>query len=236
MVTGDNAADDVPGRREPSSPVCATSYSHGMPIRPPTHRARGLARREALLRAAFTVLTENGIEGATHRRIAEAAGVPLSTTSYFFSSLDDLLADAITLGFADVMAHTNAAIHAMRRAARRPSELAEQITDFVLQIPARGHHRPVRGVPCRRTQAGTGAAIAIVLASYETAISTALRLFDIDPAPHRVRLVLAMLDGFAIQRIAHPRPDDREILRAAVHELLVSFADTPRRPEPRPPS
>ena len=194
-----------------------------MPIRPPTHRARGLARREALLRAAFTVVTEKGVEGATHRRIAEAAGVPLSTTSYFFGSLDELLAEAITLAFADVMANTNAAIHAMGQANPSTAELVEQITDFVLQSPRAGIIAQFEAYLAVERRPELAAAIANVLASYEHAIGTALRLFDIDPAPHRVRLVLATVDGFALQRIAHPRPDDRETLRAALHELLLSF-------------
>lgn len=194
-----------------------------MPIRPPTHRARGLARREALLRAAFTVLTESGIEGATHRRIAEAAGVPLSTTSYFFSSLDELLAEAITLAFSDVIANTNAAIIAMHRSSRSTEELVEQITDLAVRAPRSGIIAQFEAYLAVERRPELGPAIANVLDSYENAISTAMRLFGVDPAPYRVRLVLAALDGFAIQRIAHPREDDREMLRAAVHELLVSF-------------
>jgi DNA-binding transcriptional regulator YbjK len=194
-----------------------------MPIRPPTHRARGLARREALLRAAFTVVTDNGFEGATHRRIAEAAGVPLSTTSYFFSSLDELLAEAITLAFADVMADTNAAILAMHQSSPSTEQLVEQITDFVLQSPRTGIIAQFEAYLAVERRPELSVAVANVLASYENAISTALRLFDIDPAPHRVRLVLATLDGFALHRIAHPRADERDLLRAALHELLISF-------------
>jgi DNA-binding transcriptional regulator YbjK len=194
-----------------------------MPIRPPTHRARGLARRDTLLRAACTVLTEEGIEGATHRRIAEVAGMPLSTTSYFFSSLDELLAEAITLAFAEFIANTNAAILAMHQRNPSTEQLVEQITDFVLQSPRADIIAQFEAYLAVERRPELRAAIANVLESYENAISTALRLFAIDPAPHRVRLVLAMLDGFAIQRIAHPRPDDREILRAALHELLIGF-------------
>ena len=197
-----------------------------MPIRPPTHRARGLARRELLLRAAFTVVTENGIEGATHRRIAEAAGVPLSTTSYFFSSLDELLAEAITLAFAEVIENTNAAILAMHNGSPSTGQLVELITEFVLQSPRAGIVAQFEAYLAVERRPELRAAIAGVLDSYEHAIATGLGLFDIDPAPHRVRLLLAMLDGFAIQRIAHPRPDDRDILRAALHELLTAFRAT----------
>lgn len=194
-----------------------------MPIRPPTHRARGLARREALLRAAFAVVTENGIEGATHRSIAEAAGVPLSTTSYFFSSLDELLAEAITLAFAEVIENTNAAILAMGQANPTTGELVELITEFVLQSPRASVIAQFETYLAVQRRPELRGAIANVLDSYENAISTGLRLFGIDPAAHRVRLILAALDGFALARIAHPRPDDRDTLRAALHELLTAF-------------
>jgi DNA-binding transcriptional regulator YbjK len=194
-----------------------------MPIRPPTHRARGLARRDALLRAARTVLTEQGLEGATHRRIAEAAGMPLSTTSYFFSSLDELLAEAIAMAFAEFIDTTNAAIAAMHQSSPSTGELVEQITDFVLRSPRADIIAQFEAYLAVERRPELRGAIATVLESYENLISAALRLFDIDPTPHRIRLVLAMLDGFAIQRIAHPRPDDREILRAALHELLIGF-------------
>jgi DNA-binding transcriptional regulator YbjK len=48
-----------------------------------------------LLDAAVAVVAERGVGGATHRAIAARAGVPLSTTSYFFASLDELIVAAL---------------------------------------------------------------------------------------------------------------------------------------------
>lgn len=194
-----------------------------MPIRPPTHRARGLARRETLLRAAFDVVTEHGIEGATHRRIAQAAGMPLSTTSYFFGSLDELLAEAITLGFAEHTAETHATILAIHRDCSSTEQLAEEITGFLLRSPYASIVAQFETYLSVHRRPELRAAIASVIESYQDAIATGLRLFDIDPAPHRVRLLLAMFDGFALHRVAHPRADDRDMLRAALGELLSGF-------------
>ena len=194
-----------------------------MPIRPPTHRARGLARREALLRAAFDVVLEHGIEGATHRRLAQAADMPLSTTSYFFGSVDELLAEAITLAFAEVMEQTHAAIVAVHRSSTSTEQLAELITDFLLESPRAGLIAQFEAYLAVDRRPELRAAIANVIESYQDAIGTGLRLFDIEATPHRIRLLLAMFDGFAIHRVAHPRPDDREVLRAALAELLTGF-------------
>ncbi len=66
-----------------------------MAIRPETHRPRALARRAALLDAAVEIVGERGIAAATHRAVAARAGLPPSTTSYFFESIDELLATAL---------------------------------------------------------------------------------------------------------------------------------------------
>lgn len=48
-------------------------------------------RRQQFITAARAVIAEHGIEGATTRRIAEAAGAPLTTLYYCFDSKEDLL-------------------------------------------------------------------------------------------------------------------------------------------------
>lgn len=59
------------------------------------HRASAQRRRAALLDATRELLGEIGAGAITHRAVAKRAGVPLSTTSYFFGSIDELIAEAI---------------------------------------------------------------------------------------------------------------------------------------------
>lgn len=42
------------------------------------------------------VVARYGVAGATHRRIAETAGVPLGSMTYYFDGIDDLLKQAFT--------------------------------------------------------------------------------------------------------------------------------------------
>jgi DNA-binding transcriptional regulator YbjK len=60
-------------------------------------RPRGTARREALVRAALQIVGEIGPDALTHRRVAEAAGLPLASTTYWFSSKEELLTAAFEL-------------------------------------------------------------------------------------------------------------------------------------------
>lgn len=59
--------------------------------------ARTETTRHALLTAALDVAAEHGVKGVTHRRVAAAAGLSLGLTSYYFSSLDDLILEAFKL-------------------------------------------------------------------------------------------------------------------------------------------
>jgi DNA-binding transcriptional regulator YbjK len=52
-------------------------------------------RREQILEATLRVIGRSGREAVTHRAVAEEAGVPLGSTTYYFDSRDDLLGQAL---------------------------------------------------------------------------------------------------------------------------------------------
>jgi TetR/AcrR family transcriptional regulator, regulator of biofilm formation and stress response len=60
-----------------------------------TPRPRGAARREALLEAVLRIVADVGADAVTHRRVAEEAGLPLASTTYWFDSKEHLLTEAL---------------------------------------------------------------------------------------------------------------------------------------------
>ncbi|GAB11665.1 putative TetR family transcriptional regulator [Gordonia araii NBRC 100433] len=56
---------------------------------------KGMARRQLLAEAAGALLMQHGQDAVRHRAVAERAGLPLASTTYYFNSLDDLLAAAV---------------------------------------------------------------------------------------------------------------------------------------------
>ena len=59
----------------------------------PQQTAEG--RREQILEATLRVIGRSGREAVTHRAVAEEAGVPLGSTTYYFDSRADLLRQAL---------------------------------------------------------------------------------------------------------------------------------------------
>ncbi|MFT3899026.1 MAG: TetR family transcriptional regulator [Gordonia sp. (in: high G+C Gram-positive bacteria)] len=56
---------------------------------------KGLARRQLLAEAAGALLMQHGHEAVRHRAVAQRAGLPLASTTYYFDSLDELLRAAV---------------------------------------------------------------------------------------------------------------------------------------------
>lgn len=59
-------------------------------------RSRGIERREALIAAATAHVMEHGVGSLSHRAVAASAGVPLGSTTYYFASIDELRAEALS--------------------------------------------------------------------------------------------------------------------------------------------
>ncbi len=92
--------------------------------------ARGPERRRAIARAVTDVVARHGLRGITHRRVAEAAEVPLGSTTYHFATLDDLMVAGLELA-----AERNLAM--MRRASGRlkpGADVTAWLTDLTIEM------------------------------------------------------------------------------------------------------
>ena len=131
-------------------------------------RPRGAARREALLEAVLRIVAEVGADAVTHRRVAEVAGLPLASTTYWFDSKEHLLTAALELAAerdiarrlqefagrtrrcdADMPTRSSLAVAADPRSARREPAGQPRLADRHLRAAARGRPPPgaARGRP-----------------------------------------------------------------------------------------
>lgn len=99
---------------------------------------KGERRRYALVRAAAELLCEGGFEAVRHRAVAQRAGLPLASTTYYFASLDDLIVAAVEhIGMVEA-AVMRSRIEALSRRRRGPESTAEALVDLLVDdIP--GH-------------------------------------------------------------------------------------------------
>jgi TetR/AcrR family transcriptional regulator, regulator of biofilm formation and stress response len=103
--------------------------------RTPTRRRRPRGkndpgRRERITRAAIDVVAANGVEGLTHRAVAAAAGVPLGSTTYYFATLDDLLASAVEIA----MSETEERLARWSKEIPTASELVPELTRLLHEV------------------------------------------------------------------------------------------------------
>ncbi|MFJ9633998.1 TetR/AcrR family transcriptional regulator [Streptomyces sp. NPDC101175] len=195
-----------------------------MGIRPQSHYARGQARRERLLDATAEVIADRGLEGVTHRAVAAAAGLPPSTTSYFFASMDELIGAAVT---------------------RIADGILEATRDLVAEAPPVDGGVPALPYVDQLIDVLIASKETLIRAQFEAYLATSRRPELVEPVQRIVqaleaaaesmfvtlgapdarlagRELVAMVDGFALQRLAHPRPDDRAVLRDALRRLTVT--------------
>ena len=53
-------------------------------------------RRDRIIDACLDVIAESGVAGTSHRKVAEAADVPLGSMTYHFTGMHDLLHEAFS--------------------------------------------------------------------------------------------------------------------------------------------
>ncbi|MGH9245403.1 MAG: TetR/AcrR family transcriptional regulator [Acidimicrobiales bacterium] len=172
---------------------------------------RSRRRREALLRAAIELLAAGGARAVTHRAVAARAGLPPASTTYYFDSIQQLTNDALALHVAERVTELEALADAAAEggesadqiAARFAGKLADRAGAVVIaqyEIYLEAARNPALREP-----------VAEALGAFERLAEGVLALLGArDPAAAAAAMV-AVIDGFALHRLARPRPREQEI-------------------------
>ena len=182
-----------------------TSSTHGTARR--TSR-RGSEKRALIIEATAQLVMEQGFSAVSHRAVAERAGVPLSATTYYFRSLDDLLTATVERLAGTWLA---AAREAVDRFAG-PGELRD-VADAVLAIalltpPGSGYadRAGVLSLYDRYLEAARHPHLQVLIATYDRdldhLISTVLSRAGLPHDLGAAALVLAVADGAVLRALA----------------------------------
>jgi DNA-binding transcriptional regulator YbjK len=175
--------------------------------------ARRSERRDALLAAAVQVVGERGVGGTTHRAVTERAGVPLATASYYFASIDELIAQALT-----AFVKGRAEEVALRDEDASPAEIADWYANQVmgLEKEKRLAFYEVLLNAARTPELEDAAKGA--LASYE---DWAVKGLAAAGSESGARAFVALGLGFGLLHLVDRRDTDTEELVAAFRDLFI---------------
>lgn len=185
----------------------------------PKQTEKGERRRALLVAAAAGLLAEGGFDAIRHRAVAERAGVPLAATTYYFSSLDELVGAGLDKLAREEMADTRACLD-MR------DDPYEIVLDLLL-----GPRSRTEGLDAvlRRFERLIGSGRRPFLAGllrdqrveFDALLDEALtRAAGRRPAPGEVRRVTALVDGLVLTALIEAEPDPRSIAREALRGAI----------------
>ena len=119
---------------------------------------KGERRRYALVSAAAELLCEGGFEAVRHRAVADRAGLPLASTTYYFSSLDELVVQAVEYLGGLEATQLKERVAALPRRRRGPEAAADVLVDLLAADATREQtiSRYERYIACARHPALRG--------------------------------------------------------------------------------
>jgi DNA-binding transcriptional regulator YbjK len=192
------------------------------------HRPSAQARRDALLRAAVDVAAERGAAGVTHRAVTERAGLPLATVSYFFSSIDDLVAEALHTFVTDEVTRLSELAETLAADESSPDDLTAVLPAALAEAAM-----PAGPLPWTLTQFETylqaargealRPAVSEALSANARVAALALRAADAPGADGAAQAFIALSDGFALHHLARPRDGDVDALVRAIRLLFLGL-------------
>lgn len=171
-------------------------------------------RRDRIIAACLDVIAESGVAGASHRRIADAAGVPLGSMTYHFDGIDELLHEAFTR-----FSHTVSERFEQRMAAATDLESARAAVVAIIHEDVFGDGRELVLSHELYTLAARKPAYRALTTAWMRRSRTALeRHFD----PETARLLDAMIEGVSIHRALDEEPRDPDEVAEAVARITAA--------------
>ena len=198
---------------------------------PPGGTARGAARRQRLVAAATHILSQSGFDGISHRAVAAEAGLPLASTTYYFETLDDLRAAALSQLSREYVDGARILAAGLPPAERSPGETSHLLVALVAgdgyqTDPARlltfyeryvqaGRHPALRQM-VREWTAELGRLAAVVLERSGFPVDNELP-----------RLVIAAIDGLLLDALIDGNPAAPTVAAESLARLLEQLARAP---------
>jgi DNA-binding transcriptional regulator YbjK len=168
----------------------------------------------------------------THRAVAERAGVPLSATTYYFDSKDDLFQEAVALAAAEEVDRLEQLVLDLAPRELSPTDWAREVSAALWEDLEAEPARPVAFYEFV-LEAAREPSLRDEVARWELA---QLRLAEVglraagSPEPETdAVLVVATITGLVLAQLGSPTDRfEQDVLRPALERLFVSLTSAQR--------
>lgn len=186
---------------------------------------KGERRRRALVQAAADLLAEGGFDAVRHRAVAERAGLPLAATTYYFDSLDGMIAAAVERAARTELDEGRARLEELASRRRGPDAVVELTLDLLLGPASRdGGLEPVLLRYERLVGSGRRPYLAPLMRELGAElVDLLLELFDRSGMPvdrDRMLQLVALVDGAVVNALIEADPDPRAAARRMLRSAL----------------
>lgn len=189
---------------------------------------KGERRREEILRATLRLIGARGADAVTHRAVAEEARVPLSATTYYFASKEELLEQTLLMAARE---ETEQLERLVLELAPRSLSVEEWASAVAAQLSADVAAKPATHVALFELglEATRREPLRIELQRWQDAhlrlAEMGCRAIGSDNPALDARVVVATLTGLMLQQLAGGRDDfGQAIMRPALERLLRQLA------------
>ncbi len=189
---------------------------------------KGERRSDEILRATLRLIGARGADAVTHRAVALEAGVPVSATTYYFDSKEELLERALLLAAREETERLERLVLDLAPSALSADEWAAAVS---AQLAGDLHEDPAKHValfelgleaartPALRAELGRWQEANIRLAE------VGCRAVGSDEPALDARVVVATLTGLLLEQLASEREDfETGVLRPALTRLFAQLA------------
>ncbi len=186
---------------------------------------KGERRRSALVCAAAELLCDGGFDAVTHRAVAERAGLPLASTTYYFSSLEELTETAVEyLGVTEVT-QLRERVKALPRRRRGAEAAADLLVDLLAGEPTREQliSRYERYIACARHPSMRHVERRLLKERVD-AVSAAMARSGRRARPDMMAALLYSVDGAVVSALVDDQGGPRESVRATLVDVIDVLA------------
>lgn len=173
-------------------------------------KARGRKRRAEIIEATLAVVQRDGAAGVTHRSVAKQAGIPVSLSTYYFATLDDLLVAALS-SVADVYTAR------IRTIIDDPGDRLRGLAELIVESAGPGRERAMAERELSTLAARRPALRPIARHWRENVAELAAALTD---DPEAVAALVAVSDGLCTALLLDQVPADVDYVHTVLRQAL----------------